>query len=170
MDNKKIPIIGGVITAICTGLGIYLVGNLSGYQAMDLIGASLPRISSLFNTIILASSTILALLLTLLSLSSATDSKLKKSHYSQVLTIARYGSVLFIVTLILFQLLNIPIVETEGIPTSWYTNIYWISLFASALVSGFMVVVILMLYNTISDIIYIVGFKKDHPLIENDDS
>lgn len=167
--HYKMPIYGGILTALFTGLAVFLLGNLSGYEAKQLLETSLSRISMLFNTIILASATILALILTLLGISSGSESRLKKTHYRQVLSLARFDSFLFIVTLILFQLFNIPITETDSVPTEWFTAIYWTSLFASSLLSGLMVAVILMLYNTIHNIICIVGLgQREHPLIDTE--
>lgn len=163
------PLYGGLLTAIFSGFVVYLLGNLSGFEALELIETTIPRISSLFNTIILASATILALILTLLAISSGSESKLKKFHYKQVLSLARFASLLFILTLIVFLFLNIPVEEAENIPSSWYSNIYWVILFISSLLSGMMVAVILMLYNIIHNIILIVGLREDHPLIDNDD-
>jgi hypothetical protein len=167
--DYKMPLYGGLITAVFSGLAVYTLGNISGYEALQLLEASMDRISMLFNTIILASATILALILTLLGISSGSESKLKKYHYKQVLSLARFVSFLFIVTLISFQLLNIPIAETESVPTSWYNIIYWITLLTSSLLSGIMVAVILMLYKTIHNIIIIVGLREEHPLIDDDD-
>ncbi len=165
----KTPLYGGVLTAVFSGTAVYLLGSLSGFEAIKLIETTIPRISTLFNTIILASATILALILTLLAISSGSDSKLKKYHYKQVLSLAKFASLLFIVTLVFFQFLNIPFVEAENIPSSWYSNIYWVILFVSSLLSGMMVAVILMLYKIIHNIILIVGFGEEHELIDNDE-
>ena len=167
--NYKMPLYGGILTAVFSGAAVYLLGNLSGFEAIQLIESTIPRIGTLFNTIILASATILALILTLLAISSGSDSKLKKHHYKQVLSLAKFASFLFIVTLVVFQFLNIPFNEAENIPSSWYSNIYWILLFTSSLLSGIMVAVILMLYKIIHNIILIVGFGEEHPLIDNDE-
>lgn len=166
-QNKK-AIYGGLITFIIIGIGVFLLGNISGYEAKQLLNSSLMGINMLCNTIILASATILALLLTLLGISSGTKSKLKDSHYLEVMSIAKIDTSLFIVTLVLFQLFNIPITESDNVPTIWLKVIYWATLIMSSMLSGLMVVVILMLYNTVSNIILIVGLKKDHPLLSED--
>ncbi len=166
--DYKMPLYGGLLTAFFTGASVYLLGSISGFEAIRLIESTVPRISSLANTIILASATILALILTLLGISSASNSRLKKFHYQQVLSLARFASFLFIVSLIFYQLLNLPLTEAENIPSSWYSTIYWVILFTSSLLSGMMVTVILMLYNIINNIIIIVGLGEDHPLIDND--
>lgn len=164
----KMPLYGGLLTAVFSGAAVYLLGSLSGFEAIQLIETTIPRISTLFTTIILASATILALILTLLGISSASNSKLKKFHYKQVLSLAKFTSFLFIVALVVFQFLNLPFNDAEHIPSSWYSSIYYTILFTSSVLSGMMVTVILMLYNIIHNIIIIVGLGEEHPLIDND--
>ena len=168
LSQNKRAIYGGLISSFLIGLGVFLLGNVSGYEAKQLLSASLPGINMLCNTIILASATILALLLTLLGISSGIESKLKDKHYYEVLNIAKIDTIVFVVVLILFQLLNIPVTEADSVPTRYYRIIYWASLLISSIVSGAMVVVILMLYNTVSNIIYIVGLGRKHPLLQDD--
>lgn len=75
--------------------------------------SSLDGINTLCNTIVLVSATILALLLTVLSISTDSSSRLKEDHYKNVLTIAKLDTVVFIVAMIAFLLLNIPITELK---------------------------------------------------------
>ena len=168
ISQNKRSIYGGVATFLFMGLGAFLLGNLSGYEAKVLIDTSLSGISMLCNTSVLGSATILALLLTLLGISSGVESKIKKVHYYQVLNIAKLDTLLFIGALLLFQFFNIPITESENLPTSWFAYIYWATLFFSSLLSGFMVTVILMLFTTFRNIINIMGFKKKDYLVDND--
>ncbi len=167
--NKR-ALAGGIIAAIITGTGAFLLGNISGYEAKDLIQTSLPGINTLCNTIVLASATILALLLTLLSISSGTESRLKEVHYIQVLRIAKIDTTVFIVALITFQILNIPLTEADNVPSSWFTTIYYVTLGLSSLLSGALISVVLMLYNAVVNIIKIVGLRQsDNPLIHTED-
>ncbi|MBT0608280.1 hypothetical protein [Aequorivita echinoideorum] len=167
--ENKLPIIGGLVSTLFIGLAVFVLGNISGYEAKHLISSSLSGINMLCNTVVLASATILALLLTLLGISSGTDNKLKEAHYQQVLTIAKFDTILFIMALILFQLFNIPITEAESVPTSWFTTIYWSTLFISSILSGMLITVLLLLYTTVTNIIWIVGMRKDHPLISTEE-
>lgn len=168
-QNKK-AIYGGIMATLFSGLGVFLLGNVSGYEAKQLLSTSLRGIDMLCNTIILASATILTLLLTLLSISSGTKSEIKEEHYGMVKNIAKLDTVLFITGLILFQLFNIPITESDSVPTGWFEIIYWATLISTSILSGMMIVVILMLYNTVTNIIQIVGIGKDHQLILDDES
>ncbi len=64
----KRAIIGGVVSTLFMATGTYIFGEVSGYEAKILLQSSLSGINMLCNTVILGSSTILALMLTLLSL------------------------------------------------------------------------------------------------------
>ncbi|RXG14985.1 hypothetical protein DSM03_104143 [Leeuwenhoekiella aestuarii] len=166
--NKR-SIFGGLLTFLFLLIGIFLLGNVSGYKAKELIEASLSGVNMLCNTIVLGSATILTLLLTLLGISTSSKSTLKKAHYIQVSNIAKIDTVLFITALVLFQMFNIPITESEEVPTSWFKYLYWITLFFSSLISGMMVTVVLLLYSTVTNIISIVGLGKDHYLISEEE-
>ena len=169
IHNKR-AVSGGVFASIIVGFGAFILGNISGYEAKVLLEASLPGINTLCNTIVLASATILALLLTLLSLSSNSKSKLTKDHYKHVLIIAKIDTIVFVASMIIFQLFNIPIAEADNVPRSWFTIIYYSSLGLSALLSGGLISVVLMLYSTVSSIIKIVGLGiSDHPLVFSED-
>ncbi|UOB16731.1 hypothetical protein [Abyssalbus ytuae] len=164
----KRAITGGIISLFIILLGTILMGRLSGYEAKELIRNSITGINTLCNTIALASATILALILTLLGISSGSKSKLKPDHYKHVLQIARVDTFVFIASLISFLLLNLPITESENVPNNWFNWVYYISLSISSILSASLIVVVIMLYNTVVNIIKIVGLGiKDHPLIED---
>ncbi|MEJ1221367.1 hypothetical protein [Sediminicola sp. 1XM1-17] len=161
----KRALLGGGISLLIITAGTFLLGHLSGYEAKVLIKNSIDGLNTLCNTIALASATILALLLTLLSLSSSATSKLKEEHYRHVLLIAKVDTTVFIASVMAFLLLNLPITESDSVPNNWFNTIYYISLAISSVLSSALIVVVLMLYNTVANIIKIVGLgEKDHPL------
>lgn len=161
---------GGLVSTLVMASGTFVLGQISGYEAKELLKSSLSGINMLCNTVVLAASTILALMLTLLSLSRAANSNLSKQHYRQVLTMAKADTILIIVAVITFLLLNIPITETEDVPRSWFTIIYYVSLGMAAILGGGLIAVVTMLYGTIANVILIVGLGvTDHPLVNKDD-
>ncbi|WP_339840197.1 hypothetical protein [uncultured Maribacter sp.] len=165
---SKRAIIGGVISLAFIGLGTFMLGNLSGYEAKELIKSSLTGLNTLCNTIVLASATILALMLTLLGVSSGTNSKLKNDHYLHIMQIAKLDTAIFIASLLFFLMFNLPVTESENIPSNWFNVIYYVTIAVSAILSSALIVVVLMLYNTIINIIKIIGLGiTDHPLIKN---
>lgn len=159
--NNLRSLYGGLIAALFTGAGVFLVGNLSGYEAKMLIENSLPTLTMLCNTVSLAAATILALLLTLLGVSSGSSDRLDRDHYMQVILVAKWTTVVFILAILSFQLFSIPITETDGISSNTYRWIYWSSLGLSSILSGAMVTIILLLYNSIKNLIEIIGFPTD---------
>lgn len=166
----KRAIVGGVVSTIIMGIGTFIIGETSGYEARDLLITSSSGINILCNTVILGSSTILALMLTLLSLSRATKSHLTEQHYHNVLTIAKSDTVLIITAVITFLMLNLPITQSNEVPGNWYTYIYYITQGMAAILGGGFIAVITMLYGTIKSVILIVGFSlEDHPLVDKED-
>lgn len=163
-------VIGGLISLVIILAGTFLMGKLSGYEAKILIRHSLSGMHTLCNTISLASATILALLLTVLGISSGSKSKLKKDHYRHILQIAKLDTFVFVASVIIFLILNLPITESDNVPYNWFNFVYYISLAASSILSSLLIMVVLMLYNTIVNIINIVGLGiLDHPLVRKDE-
>lgn len=118
----------------------------------------------------LASATILALLLTVLGLSSSVGSKLKPDHYKHIMQIALFDTIVFVVALVSFLLFNLPITESDNVPSNWFSTVYYISLGLTNILSASLIVVVLMLYNTIVSIIKIVGLGMvDHQLAISDE-
>jgi len=169
LEKYRLSITGGLITALFTGAGALLIGNLSGYEAKQLLGSSLSGFNMLCNTIILACATILALLLTLISVSATMDSEFHKGHYRSLQSIARLDAILLVLTLIMFQFFKLPIIESDQVPNQWFVGIYWGVILSSSLVSGLMVAVVVMLYQTVSHLIGFVGFGDDHLLRDDED-
>lgn len=164
----KRAVVGGIVSTLVMAIGTFVIGEVSGYKAKALISTSLNGINMLCNTVILGASTILALMLTLLSLSVAAESKLRKQHYKNVLMIAKADTILIVTAVITFLFLNIPMTETQEVPNSWYTYIYYTSLGMASILGGGFIAVITMLYGTITNVIIIVGLhRKDHPLVED---
>ncbi len=162
--HTKRAIIGGFISLFLIALGTLLLGKLSGYEAKILIRSSISGLNTLCNTVALAAATILALILTLLGLSSDSKSKLKAEHYEHVLRIARLVTIVFVAAVISFLLFNLPITESETVGYEWYNLIYYTSLAISSILSASLIVVVLMLYSTVSSIIKIIGLGvTDHP-------
>lgn len=79
--------------------------------------------------------------------------------------IAKFDTIVFVVSLLSFLLFNLPVTESDNVPEDWFSTIYYIVLSISALISASLIVVVLMLYNTVVSIIKIVGLGvEDHPL------
>ena len=167
----KRAIVGGIVSTFVMGTGTFILGQVSGYKAMELLKHSLSGINMLCNTVILGSTTILALMLTLLGLSRSSEFRLTDRHYKDVLMIAKSDTILIVAAVITFLMLNLPISESEGVDRSWYESIYYVSLGMASLLGGGFIAVVMMLYGTITNVILIVGLNiKDHPLISKEEA
>lgn len=153
---------GGVLSAIVVLVGIWIVGRLSGAEARLLTETTLPRLHALCNTVILASATILALMLTLLSLSTNSNTRLKPGFYKRIQQLSLIDAIVFVAAMLVFLLLNIPIVEADKVPPSWFSTIYYVSITAASLLGGALVTIVVMLYSTVHDLISVVGLQVDN--------
>lgn len=168
MFNKdsRIPIIGGsAITLIGLTVAI-LIGEINTYEAKHFMHEQQNNINMLCNTIILSSATILALLFTVLGLSTGTEITLKKAFYSRIKQVALFDTLCFVITMCVFLSLNFPVEKAGDIPTIYYQVIYYVTAVSASLIGGMIVSVILLLYYTINDLIHILGFGSEHPMAD----
>lgn len=162
-------VLAGVIALVILAIGTYVIGDLSGYEAKELFKKSISGINMLSNTIILASATILALLLTVLGISTDVSNELKKEHYKHILLVAKFDTVVLIVAIMSFILFNLPITEGDNVPRNWYTIIYYITLAVSSLLGASLTVVVLMLYRTVVNMIKSIGLGDEQLYAEMED-
>ncbi len=160
--DSRNPILGG---AVVTTLGLtaaVLIGTIKGYEAKQFLSNSQQNINMLCNTIVLASATILALLFTVLGLTSGTEIDLKARFYRRIKQLALFDTIVFVITIVIFLSLNFPIAKSGDVPPIWYQVIYYVTAVAASIIGGLIVTVILLLYSTISDLIHILGYDDDH--------
>lgn len=89
-------LVGGAIAAVIAGLGVGTTGVASGAEARLLLEGVLPTIRFLSSTVIAASATVLALMLTILNLGQGFDRPLRPEHYQRVRQISLLASVTII--------------------------------------------------------------------------
>lgn len=164
VDLKRAVFVGGSISFIVILAGGWLAGFASGSEAFDLFQTTLPSTRSFAGTLSLALGNILALMLTLLSLSASMDIDIKWVHYQRVRQIAWIVTVTLIFTILVYLLLNIPITESDKQLMQWYTAIYYATLTFSALLGGAFITIVLLLYNTIRDMIGMLDPESTHSM------
>lgn len=171
VDAKRAAV-GGALAAATALVGMWLVGEASGAEARILLETSLPSTRSFCGTLTLALGNILALMLTLLSLSTGTDIELKWAHYQRVKQIALIDTVVLVGAVLIYLLLNVPLGEAEAAegPRPPFAALYYGTLVASSLLAGALIAIALMLYNAVRDIIYAVGPERESPLIRSEEA
>ena len=159
IDTKR-ALIGGVMAALTTLAGAWTVGKATGNETFNLLQISLQTARSFAGTITLALGNILALMLTLLSLSAVTNIDLKWTHYLRIKQIAWVTACTLIASILIYQLLNIPLSEAEGKSVPWFAYLYYATLATSSILGGALISIVLMLYNAAKDIILVLGPKE----------
>ena len=150
----KRPIIGGIVFASIMGLCTYTFGEISGLRAKELLATSMSGILTLCYVIILGSIYILVIILYLLSLKIPIDSVLRHHHFRLLSTIAKVDTILISTAIITLLLLNVPITQTDIIPDSGYSTVYYLILMVASILGGGFISIIIMIYETIIMIIH----------------
>ncbi len=135
IDMKKAAF-GGFFSFLIILIGGYLVGEASRAEAYHLFEMILPTTRALCRTLILALGTILALMLTLISLSVDVEYEIKWTHYVRVKQIAFLVTFTLIITFFTYLLLNIPITESDETNLDWFTYIYFATSGMASILGG----------------------------------
>ena len=156
--DLRYAIIGGVIATAVSIIGSILVGRMSAYKALTLVESLSSAVRFLGSGIMTACATILALMLTMLSLSSNLniEGEFRDSHYVRIRQIALMCIIALMFSIFLLMVLSIPIKEAEEISGTWYEVIYYSIVITSSLTSGLFVTIILTLFNAIRGIVGII--------------
>lgn len=148
----------GGITAGAVALGgQWLLGSIySGYEARQFLESMSSSALYFGSAIVTAAATILALMLTILSLTSQSDDDFDKIFYLRVERIGKLATVALMGGIILLLFLSIPIKEADNVPSSWFTIIYYILMTFLAALAGILIAIVLMLQNAISSLIRVI--------------
>ena len=157
---------GGVLAACIALVGQWLIGRIyTGEEARYLIEAMLNSALYFGASVVTASATILALMLTMLSLSDQTKIDFDRVFFKRIEQIGIMTTISLASSILLLLFLSIPVQESKNVPTTWFTTIYYILIIALALLAGLLVMVVLMLLNAIRSLIE--GVRPDDD--EDDD-
>ncbi len=166
--DLRVALFGGLVAALVMSAIVFVVGTVNSGQARALLEASLPTTRFLSSSVMTVSATTLALMLTLLSLSSGIDREIKASHYERIRQIAFVDVVAFVTATLLLVALVVPLNDATKIPSGWYVGIYYaISLLAAAL-GGVLVGVMFLLYAAVRDLIQVVAGDDDQLVADED--
>lgn len=168
VDTNR-AIVGGTLAATTTLIGASIVGAATGLETYELLQTSLETARSFAGTLTLALGNILALMLTLLSLSAATNIDLKWNHYLRIKQIAWLTTYTLVAAILIYLLLNFPLTEAQDKTLPWFSYVYYATLILSSLLGGALISIVLMLYNAAKDIILAVGPTESGEYILRDE-
>jgi hypothetical protein len=92
-------------------------------------------------------------MLTMLSIGRDATSKLEAVFFQRVERIGLLSTIALISSILLMLMLSIPLQESNNLPSSWYSIVYYVLIALTAAVSGLLVAIILMLYNALQSLI-----------------
>lgn len=145
---------GGVLTASIAVGGQWLIGQIySGYVARQLIEAMLNPALFFGASVVTASATILALMLTMLSLSDQSKANFELNFFQRIEQIGVLTTISLAGGILLLLFLSVPLQESKNVPSNWLTVIYYVLIVFLALLAGLLVSIILMLLNSIRSLI-----------------
>lgn len=156
IGGKK-ALLGGLLAAGIALGGQWMIGQIySGYEARKLLESMSEAAHYLGSAVVTASATILALMLTMLSLSNQADKEFDTIFYGRIKRIGVLTTVSLIGGILLLLFLSVPFQEADGVPGHWYTTIYYIMISFLAVLSGLLVAIVLMLLNAMTSLIDVV--------------
>ncbi len=156
MHSRLALFSGGSVFCI-TVLSAVLIGNIyTDTQARSLIEAMAPSTRTLCFAIITASATIIPLMLTMLSFIHQIDREFDRGFYVEIKGVVFISSTSLILSVVLLLMLTMPLVEAENL-RPWFTLAYYALVLFVATVSGLIVMVVVMLYQTVAQIIQIIS-------------
>lgn len=156
--GAKRALIGGLLAGGTAIAGQLVVGQIyGGTEARRFLEAMIPSSRYVGSGVITASATILALMLTMLSLSRHATSSLESEFFKRVEQIGLLSTIGLIGSVLLLLLLSMPIEESQQLPSSWYTFVYYFFVALTAGVAGTLVTIVLMLYNALKTIITVLS-------------
>lgn len=145
-------ITGGAFTTLFAVGVMLLVGQVGDYEARLLLEATMPTIRFLSSSVMTASATVLALMLTMIALSAEAEAELTGVHYQRIQQVSFMAVVALIAAIAVLMILTFPLEESEEL-SSFYDVVYYTVMGMSAVLGGMMVALVLMLLNAIRELV-----------------
>lgn len=142
-------IVVALVAAVFAFLGTYTVGTIGDAKGYQLLQAIRPTTRTLCFTAIGASATILALMMTGLSIGRGWSRDFKPEHYDRIRQIALLSTLSIVVSVFLLLFFNIPIQESDSFDR-WYSFIYYSVTIVSSIIGGMLISTTFLLYNAVA--------------------
>ncbi|MGI8669669.1 MAG: hypothetical protein ACR2J3_07450 [Aridibacter sp.] len=163
--GTKKALIGGIIAGAIALGGHWFIGQIySGWEARKLLEAVISSALFFGSSIVAGSSTILALMLTMLGLTKKSDGEFDSIFFKRIERIGLLSTTTLIAGVLLLLLLSFPIQQAKDVPSSWFTTIYYILISYIAILAGLVVGIVLMLNNAIKSLIDVVRPTMDEDI------
>ncbi len=151
---RKPIILAWTIAIIISGAVPIVTGQIYGAEEAKQLLEFVQRASLYYGSAVMtASATILALILTVLGLTTAHMKNPDKTTFVRLHAIAAFCVYAFIASVFLLLMSSLPVDEFEKIPSDWYRFAYYVICFWNGMLAGYIISAILILRDTASNII-----------------
>jgi hypothetical protein len=156
-------VIGFITMALIVIVGLVVVGRVTdATYAQTVIEAMSPPMQMLAFATITATVTVLVLTLTMLSVMKELEREFSKQFYRLIERIGFLATSGLILGIFLLALLSIPFQDAEtAIADQASIVVYYLLIFVNALISGLLVALILMLFDSVKSVIRISKVQED---------
>jgi hypothetical protein len=165
----KGALIGGAVAFLGLLGGVILVGNVGDFEALRLIGATLPTARFLASSTLTAGITVLALMLTLIGITYSSDLSFSELHYRRIKLINILSILVIVISVVVLVAMAIPIEEVDEVQ-GFYAAFYYILAALMSLLGGVIVSIALMIGSTVGGLVSAAHPEGSSSLIEADDS
>jgi ABC-type multidrug transport system permease subunit len=149
---------GGVVAGAVALGGQWILGSVySGYEARQFLESMSSSALYFGSAVVTGTTTILALMLTLLSLTSQSESDFDRLFYSRIKRIGQLATAGLMGGILLLLFLSIPVKDAQNTPASWFTIMYYLLMTFLAILAGLLISIVLMLQNAIGSLIKIIS-------------
>lgn len=145
-------LIGGAIAAAVLFAAVTLIGSVSAFEARRLLGSVLPTIRFLASSVLAAGATVMALMLTLLSLTYTSKYEFNEVHFRRIRQISLLSTIAIVASIVLLLFIGVPVEEADQLRV-YYDIVYYSVTAAASLLGGLLVAVVLMLHRTIAGLV-----------------
>lgn len=157
-------LIGGILAGSIALCSQWLIGQVyTGWEARQLLESVTSSALYLGGSVVTASATILALMLTMLGLTKKSNGEFDSLFFKRIERIGLLSTISLIAGVLLLLFLSVPVQKADEVPAFWYTVIYYILITFIAGLAGLVVSIVLMLLNSITSLIDVI-----RPTMEED--
>jgi hypothetical protein len=167
--NHKLAATGNVIISLLVLFNLLWIGFVYGGGASrQLLDVLVTPVNTVSLAAVSISATTLGLMLTLLSLMYQSERRFDENFYHSIMDIGAMCVVALIGTVVILSINSIPVEETKNVEDIWFDIIYYVLIALVAYVSGVMVNIILMLFETVKGLVDTMRFTDPESQNETD--
>jgi hypothetical protein len=125
LSEFRWALIGGALAAVALFAGVAAVGRIGSFEALGLLESILPTVRFLASTVVGASVTVLALMLTVLGLTYSTEWEFRATHFLHLRQIAGLATVNIVVSVGLLLFVGIPLEAADRLAPTTTSSTTW---------------------------------------------